>query len=115
MKVAVTLWEQRIAPVFDASHTLLIAQIKHHKIIHEWREAFAPDQTAVMAQTLHNLGVEVMICGAICQGHASLIQAEGIRLIPFIRGEADQVIEAYAAGTRLPNCFLMPGCDPEGF
>ena len=40
MKVALTAWGDRISPVFDSAHTLLIAEIKNKQIISKHYESF---------------------------------------------------------------------------
>lgn len=110
MKVAVTVWGDRISPVFDASRRLLVATIERGRITDRSFVIFNPERTANLTKTLAELNVPVLICGAVSQVPASVITAGGIRLIPFIAGEVEHVLTAYAAGTPLAPTFVMPGC-----
>jgi predicted Fe-Mo cluster-binding NifX family protein len=113
MKVAVTVWEDRISPVFDASRRLLIAEIDNAAIASRYLMVFDPERPSTLAKTLATLDVPVLICGAVSEVPAETISAGGITLIPFITGEVDRVLGAYASGRSLAPTFLMPGCRNE--
>lgn len=110
MKVAVTVWEDRISPVFDASRRLMIAEIKDARITHRSYMVFDPGLPANLVKTLVGLDVPVLICGAVSQVPANIIDAGGIQLVPFIAGEVDRVLATYARGSSLIPTFVMPGC-----
>jgi len=111
MKVAVTVWENRISPVFDASRRLLIASIEKAQIKERSYIMFDPAFPASLARTLVSLKAPVLICGAISQMPANVLVAGGIELIPFIAGEVEQILDACAQGMPLAPTFTMPGCD----
>lgn len=110
MKVAVTVWEQRVSPVFDASRRVLIAEVEKMRITDRSYVVFDPGLPSSLAKTLTALDVPVLICGAVSQAPANAIVASGITLIPFIAGEVDRVLETYAKGESLAPAFAMPGC-----
>ncbi|BBO67640.1 hypothetical protein DSCA_15700 [Desulfosarcina alkanivorans] len=111
MKVAVTVWEDRISPVFDASRHLLIAEIEDARITRRSFVLFNPERPSHLAKTLTELDVPVLICGAVSQVPANMIVAGGITMIPFITGEVDRVLDVYAKGGSLAPAFVMPGCN----
>lgn len=110
MKIAVTVWEDRISPVFDASRRLLIAKIEAGRVKEQTHVIFDPEKPSNLARTLAALEVKVLICGAVSQVPAAIIVAGGIELIPFIAGEVDRVLHTYARGGALVPAFVMPGC-----
>ena len=111
MKVAVTVWEDRISPVFDASRRLLIVEIKNARITSRSFVLFDPEQPSTLVRTLVSLDVPVLICGAVSQVPATIIAAGGITLIPFVAGKINRVLEAYAQRKSLNTpTFVMPGC-----
>lgn len=110
MKVAVTVWEDRISPVFDASRRLLVAEIENTQITNRSYVIFNPERPSNLTKTLAELDIPVLICGAVSQVPANIIVADGIKLIPFIAGEVDRVLEVYAKGHSLAPAFVMPGC-----
>lgn len=110
MKAAVTVWEDRISPVFDACRQLLVAEIANHKVSRVHCEPMDPEAIAQTAERLSAMGISVLICGAISQRPAFLLEAAGIRLIPFVAGKADPVLEIFAKGQAITPRFSMPGC-----
>jgi predicted Fe-Mo cluster-binding NifX family protein len=110
MKMALTVWEDRISPVFDSAQMLLIAEIENKEVTKRRYEPFVPDLPSRMADRLSELDVAVLICGAISELPANIIEATGIELIPFITGSADKVLDLYARGIKITPAFLMPGC-----
>jgi predicted Fe-Mo cluster-binding NifX family protein len=110
MKVAVTIWENRISPVFDASRRLLLADLRRKGVTSRSYLVFDPEQPMQLVKMLKSQGVSVLICGAVSQIPATLIQTGGITLLPFITGEVNRVLEAYASGKPLAPTYMMPGC-----
>ena len=110
MKMAITVWKNRISPVFDAAQMLLVVEIENKKIISRHYEPFYPELPTHLAGRLAEMNVVVFICGAISEMPANILEANGIRLIPFITGDAGEVIDAYVNDVPTPSAFLMPGC-----
>ena len=110
MKVAFTIWKERISPLYDASQVLLIVEIKNKEISHRQYEHFQAEMLLKRASRLCELGVEILICGAISEMPSAMIDAYGIQLIPFIAGRAEEVLNAFINGTLHKPVFQMPGC-----
>jgi predicted Fe-Mo cluster-binding NifX family protein len=110
MKIAVTVWENRISPVFDASRRLLVAEIENARIGERSYLIFDATRPFDLAKILTSLDVSVLICGAISEVPANIIAAGGITLLPFISGAVDQVLRVYAEGGSLAPAYVMPGC-----
>jgi predicted Fe-Mo cluster-binding NifX family protein len=110
MNVAFTVWEDRISPVFDAAHDLMIAVVDDRCVKEKRFFSFDPDRVATLIGMLRHDAVDVLVCGAISETPARLISESGIRLIPFISGNVDLVLTAFAQGRPLAPVFLMPGC-----
>jgi predicted Fe-Mo cluster-binding NifX family protein len=110
MKVALTVWENRISPVFDSTRTLLVADIGNHRVIDQHFEPFDCETPFARAAKLYDLGVRVLICGAVSNLFANPIEAYGIRIIPFVAGAVNEVLDAYLSDTICTTRFRMPGC-----
>ena len=110
MRVALTVWEGRISPVFDTARSLLIVDIEDGWPVARHDEQLSAHTAHETMARLRALGVEVLICGAVSRPLAEMIRACGIRLLPFVSGERDEVVAALIAG-RIPDiAFAMPGC-----
>lgn len=110
MKVALSVWNGRISPVFDVSRNILILKIDHGAVTERREETFEENDPVRKAGKLLEWNVRKLLCGAISRPLAGLFAAYGIRTIPFLAGDAEEVIGAYLSG-KLPNRRLaMPGC-----
>jgi len=113
MKVALTVWENRISPLFDCARTLLIVDIADQTEPGRYFEPFHCESPSSRAAKLSDLKVQVLICGAVSDIFANMIEAHGIRIIPFVAGDVDEVIDAYLRGAIFSSKFQMPGCGTE--
>lgn len=110
INVALTSWEDRISPVFDAARTLLVVKIRNRAVVHRSVENFNPGIFHQLAELLSRLKIEVLICGAISEIPANIIEDSKVKLIPFISGNIEEVIKTYAKGEPIVPAFSMPGC-----
>ena len=109
-KIAVTVWEHRVSPVFDSARTLLIAEIKEDGLVSNSCLTFDPDRPLELVQLLQAQKIVMLICGAISEGPASMLEAAGIELIAFIAGDVHRVLATIVQGGSLGAQFKMPGC-----
>ncbi|MEA3505966.1 MAG: NifB/NifX family molybdenum-iron cluster-binding protein [Elusimicrobiota bacterium] len=109
IRVALPIWERRISPVFDVAKEILIADIEEGKLISQFditpREKYLPRQAIFLSRWR----VKILICGGISAYLARLISAQGIDIVPGIRGNADEVIKAFCQGEIPSNRFDMAG------
>ncbi len=113
MNIALTAWEDRISPVFDSARTLLVVEIKDQKVVSRSVETFNQSILFNLAEMLNRLSllkIDVLICGAISEVPSNIIESNGIKLIPFISGNIEEIIAAYAKNETIIPMFLMPGC-----
>jgi predicted Fe-Mo cluster-binding NifX family protein len=109
-KIAVTLWGHRVSPVFDSARTLLIAEIDGSTLVSTSQLTFDPERLLELVQMLRTQQVMLIICGAVSEGPAAMIEAAGVELIPFIAGDARAVLDHYLQGRPFSAEFRMPGC-----
>ncbi len=110
MKLALTVWENRISPVFDCAQTLLVVDVDGDMATGNHFEPFRYESPFARATKLNELGVKVLICGAVSDSFANIIETYGIRIMPFVAGAVDEVLDAYLAGGLYDTKFRMPGC-----
>lgn len=109
-KAAFSVWDNRIAPVFDVARQLLLVEGDGGRVISETGRTFDDDFPLRKALILADLGIDILICGAISRPLADAIAAYGIRLIPFVAGELHEVKGAWLSGKLDIRRFAMPGC-----
>jgi predicted Fe-Mo cluster-binding NifX family protein len=109
-KIAITVWEHQISPVFDSGRTLLIAEIKDNALVGTSYLTFNFDRPLELLRMLRAEKVKIIICGAISEGPANMFLAAGFELISFIAGDVGRVLETFVKGDPLGEDFKMPGC-----
>jgi len=113
MKVALTVWGNRISPVFDSAQTLLVAEIENDKVIKKSFEPFDSDSSD-FSENLKKMDVSVLICGAISERPASIIASSEIKLIPFVTGTPAQILDLYLSNKPVSTSYFMPGYRRHG-
>jgi predicted Fe-Mo cluster-binding NifX family protein len=110
MRAAFAVWNERIAPVFDVAGQLYLVEAENGSIVHEGRERLPCGEPAGKATRLSEMKLEVLVCGAISRPLQVMIEAYGIKVIPFIAGELHEIVRAFLSGTIGNGLFNMPGC-----
>lgn len=110
MKIALPEWQGRISPVFDTARTIILADCQEGKEFGRSTEQVNELVMPVRVRRITELGVNVLLCGAISRPLAGMLASAGIRVIPFLSGETDNVLSAYLNGQLAAPQFFMPGC-----
>ncbi len=110
MKTAFSIWENRIAPVFDtAGRLLVVGPCPDGTLAESW--ASMPDAEPLRkVARLADLGVGELVCGAVSRPLRDLLVARGVRVVPFVAGEVREVMAAWRKGCLGGADFAMPGC-----
>ena len=114
MKAAFALWNQRVAPVFDVAHQVLVVEAEEHRVVRETREVLPEEDPARKALRLKELGIDQLVCGAISRTLHALVSAQGIRVTSFIAGDLDEIVRAWVTDDLSEDRFAMPGCGGRG-
>lgn len=110
MRSAFSLWNERIAPVFDVAKHLWIVETEAGEITAQKERRFSSDDPHERALRLVTLQVEQLVCGAISQSSHQALVEQGIRVIPFIAGDLHQVVQACLTNQLSDGKLAMPGC-----
>jgi predicted Fe-Mo cluster-binding NifX family protein len=110
MKTAFAYWHKRIAPVFDTAVRIHVIDVDNEKIVRESQETLAGDMIVQKALRLSELGVSTLVCGAISKPVHDMIISSGIRVIPFVAGDLEEVVQACRNGNLEQEAYSMPGC-----
>ena len=108
-KVAIPIWENRVSPVMDTASQLMLLEF-------DQSDSFSRQVLEIPAlhmihkiEFIRSTEINLLICGAISQAMFRMIAALGIEIIPFIRGNIDEVIKAYIHGQLHNDSFFLPG------
>lgn len=110
MRVAVPVWQHRISPVFDTAVRLLLFDVKGNHEVSRTEQFIGGLSLPARANRLAELGVDVLVCGALSRELASLLTASGVKVVPWVSGNVDDVVNCYISGKPMDNRFQMPGC-----
>ena len=115
MRIAVPIWEDRISPVLDTASRLLIIEVEKQHEASRFETTLDEQDLYRRCFRIQNLGVDLLICGAISRPYFRRLMATGIDIISGISGQLEDVLKAYLKGTLSHSRFSMPGCSGDGF
>jgi len=110
VKLSITIWGNRISPVFDAARTLLVARIENRRILEKRYIPFNPDSPRDLIRILKQMEIDTLICGAISTKPADFIVENDIKLISFVTGNALDFLDSFATRQAIGKGDMMPGC-----
>ena len=109
MRIALSHWQGRIAPVFDVAENLLVVDTtgrnkqmpRKVRLLrkHEWGRA----------SELRDMQVELLVCGAVSRAMEKALIENGVRVNGFICGNLEEVMAAALKGALNDPRFRMPG------
>ena len=112
MKLAIPIWNDRVSSAFDFAHRLLLVNVENGRETGRSEIPLPPESDPEKANRLKTLGVEELICGAISRSLALQVRATGIKVLPYVVGQADEVLKAYLTGRLIQPQFALPGSWP---
>jgi predicted Fe-Mo cluster-binding NifX family protein len=114
MKIAMPVCENRVSTVFDAADELLLIETGPGDAQKRSRAAWKEETPMGRTTRIRELGVQVLICGALSGAAARMMEAAGIWVIPFVRGTVDEVLGAFFSENLTGKRFFLPGCALSG-
>ena len=97
--IAMPLFEERISPLLDVSERFVIYNINDRKITQRAIVNINSSSEKTRIQRLKEIGVTVIISGAVSRYLSYIISDSGLKHIPWASGPVDEVIESYLKET----------------
>ena len=112
MKLAITVWNGRIAPLFDVAHHVLIVETEGfgNPILQLTTIEMHAELPRQKVETLVAMDVQAVVCGAISREYEEAVLQAGMELDAFVAGDVDDVLAAWRSGTMRQQGYSMPGC-----
>ena len=110
IKTCFSVWQGRIAPVFDVSSNILIQESEEGKVKSEYSLQLPAETVFDRVSFLSENSVDVIVCGAVSRETAMLLNLFKIKCFPFISGSVEEVAAAYYEERLSESRFLMPAC-----
>lgn len=115
MKIAIPVWEDKVSPVLDTASKLLIVEVEDQKEASRFEKFLDAHDLSLRCLKIKDLGIDILICGAISRQFSDMLTASGMDIIPWISGHPEDVLKAYLQGTLFHPRFFMPGCRRKKF
>ena len=109
MNIAIPVWNGRVSPVFDAARWAMVIEIEGNVECHRHEIFLSEGPPSQRAKKLVDMGVDMLICGAISRSCEDLVKTSKITVMPWISGKVDEVLSAYIIGELKNSKFTMPG------
>lgn len=109
-RAAFSCWNGRIAPLFDTARELHVVEADGKRIVSRADESLPAGPLERRTARLATLGVETLVCGAISRTTREAVASLGVRVVPFVSGDRDEVVRAWLEGSLERPVFTMPGC-----
>lgn len=108
--IAIANWQGCVSPVFDVSDRLCLIYIENGKELRREDILLKNRNPFLRAKEMADIGVELLICGAISHVLETALLSVGIRVIGFTCGNLENVLGAFVKGQLTGRNFFMPGC-----
>ncbi len=110
MRVGITIFNERISPLFDASRALLVLEVDAENVKNKETRELETNTPMDRADELLQAKIDILICGAISAPFAQAVLTRDIRLLAFHAGPINEIIEAFLNNQLNTRQFSMPGC-----
>jgi predicted Fe-Mo cluster-binding NifX family protein len=109
MKVAITVWNNRISPVMDTARQLLVVNYEQKQEVSREVVSLPQFEIARLAAYIADLGIDILICGAISKHFEVLLANSKIELQAWIGGDLEDVLAAFRRGELNRSRYNLPG------
>ena len=103
MRAAIPVFGSRVSPRFDCGTALLVADIHNGEVVTTEQLVNGATNALQRIGQLRELGVEVVVCGAITGFVLRHLAANGIRVYSGVFCEAGEALAALARGESPPT------------
>jgi predicted Fe-Mo cluster-binding NifX family protein len=111
-RTAIAAWQGLVATTLDFARTFLLVDVVDGQVKAK-RECRLPNASPqAIAHSLEAAGAQEVVCGAISAPLWAAVEERGIRIIAFVHGGVEEVIQGCLDGTLRDERFHMAGCRP---
>jgi predicted Fe-Mo cluster-binding NifX family protein len=109
MIVCLACYQDRLASVFENASEFRLYRVDDEKNIYPAGHVSLPSKDPTdRTSAILACGVNLLVCGGVCGGVRKTLESSGMDLRPWLRGEVDEVLEAFRNDEL--DRLSMPGC-----
>lgn len=98
MRLAIPIFGSRVSPRFDCSQKILLVDVQDGAVVNKNEVDASRWHPLSHIGRLYNLKPDIVICGSICNRDYYALSNHGIRIIPSVFGEVEEVIKTFLKG-----------------
>ena len=103
MKIAIPRFGETVAPCFEYSATIAIFSVRGRKVIDQVDFRLQSHDPFDRVRLLRDQAVQTLICGGMQDRFEDLVRAHGIRVISWVSGGVDDLLDSFLQGTLQPG------------
>ena len=107
MELCIAGYQNRVATLLETATELRVYTLEDGDVVRSGMTAMPTAGPCALPSYLKALGVEVVICGGLGKGARDGFEAMGIRVIPWVKGSIEGVLQAFTTDTI--DRMIMPG------
>ncbi|MBN2007895.1 hypothetical protein JW960_00970 [candidate division KSB1 bacterium] len=109
MYIAIAAYQNRIASLLDSAENLIMLDSPDYCLSNASQIDICGKSNNEIVQLLAEQNIKILICGAIHDCVWQQIEARHIKVIPWVTGNIQNVVQAFITDTLASSAFLMPG------
>jgi predicted Fe-Mo cluster-binding NifX family protein len=102
-KIAIPVFGNRVSSRLDCSESILLVSIEEGKVVRREETRWTHVNPLEKVRLLIHEGVNVLICGGLTETCANMLHDTDIEVIPWVRGELEQVLVQFTEGSLRPT------------
>lgn len=110
--LVIPVWNNQVSTTFDFAETLLVVVVDGVRELSRKEVPLRDEPIDRRVRSIRDAGTQVLLCGAISQPLARAMSRAGIRVIPYVAGPVEDVLQAFIRGCLDNPRFLLPGTEP---
>jgi predicted Fe-Mo cluster-binding NifX family protein len=102
-KIAIPVFGSRVSSRLDCSECVLLVTIEDGNVVRRQETRWMHVNPLEKIRLLLQEGVDVLICGGLTETCANMLHDTTIEVIPWVRGEVEQILFQFTEGTLRPT------------
>ncbi len=107
MDICIAGYQNRVATLLETATELRLYSLEGSRVVQSGMTAMPIAGACILPTYLKSMGVEIVICGGLGKTVQDGFEAMGIRVISWVKGPIEAVLEAYLEDAM--DTMTMPG------